>query len=136
MLNYANYALCSDSAIMPKSNAGIIGLAQLSDPPPQLWAWYDATRDVVVSRLARLGRAPRAHYLSASCCLTRSWTSASTRYARPSDTAALLTDNIATIELILSNLWLQQGSPARSPPRVLAFHSLARGHPGSLLLCS
>ena len=31
MLNmriYANYALCSDSAIMPKSNAGIIGLAQ------------------------------------------------------------------------------------------------------------
>ena len=26
--NYANYALCSDSAIMPKSNAGIIG-------PPQ-----------------------------------------------------------------------------------------------------
>ena len=27
-LNYANYALCSDSAIMPKSNAGIIGLAQ------------------------------------------------------------------------------------------------------------
>jgi len=68
--------------------------------------------------------------------LTRSWTSASTRYARPSDTAALLTDNIATIELILSNLWLQQGSPARSPPRVLAFHSPARGHPGSLLLCS
>ena len=28
MLNFANYALCSDSAIMPKSNAGIIGLAQ------------------------------------------------------------------------------------------------------------
>ena len=28
MLNYANYALCSNSAIMPKSNAGIIGLAQ------------------------------------------------------------------------------------------------------------
>ena len=28
MLNYADYALCSDSAIMPKSNAGIIGLAQ------------------------------------------------------------------------------------------------------------
>ena len=27
-LNYANYALCSDSAIMPESNAGIIGLAQ------------------------------------------------------------------------------------------------------------
>ena len=26
--NYANYALCSDSAIMPESNAGIIGLAQ------------------------------------------------------------------------------------------------------------
>ena len=26
--NYAIYALCSDSAIMPKSNAGIIGLAQ------------------------------------------------------------------------------------------------------------
>jgi len=32
MLNYANYALCSDSAIMPKSNAGIIGLAQVGDP--------------------------------------------------------------------------------------------------------
>ena len=31
MLNYANYALCSDSAIMPKSNAGIIGLAQFGD---------------------------------------------------------------------------------------------------------
>ena len=30
MLDYANYALCSDSAIMPKSNAGIIGLAQTS----------------------------------------------------------------------------------------------------------
>ena len=28
MLNYANYALCSDCVIMPKSNAGIIGLAQ------------------------------------------------------------------------------------------------------------
>ena len=27
-LNYANYALCSDCVIMPKSNAGIIGLAQ------------------------------------------------------------------------------------------------------------
>ena len=32
-LDYANYALCSDSAIMPKSNAGIIGLAQLKDVP-------------------------------------------------------------------------------------------------------
>ena len=30
MLNYANYALCSDCVIMPKSNAGIIGLAQPS----------------------------------------------------------------------------------------------------------
>jgi len=46
--------------------------------------------------------------------------------------AALLADNLAAIELILSNLWLQQGSPSR----VLAFHSPARGHPGSLLLCS
>ena len=27
--NYANYALCSDSAIMPESNAGITGLAQV-----------------------------------------------------------------------------------------------------------
>ena len=26
--NYANYALCSDCVIMPKSNAGIIGLPQ------------------------------------------------------------------------------------------------------------
>ena len=26
--NYANYAVCSHSAIMPESNAGIIGLAQ------------------------------------------------------------------------------------------------------------
>ena len=32
--NYANYALCSDSAItsMPESNAGIIGLAQSWEP--------------------------------------------------------------------------------------------------------
>ena len=28
--NYANYAVCSHSAIMPESNAGIIGLAQVS----------------------------------------------------------------------------------------------------------
>ena len=28
MLNNANYALCSDCVNMPKSNAGIIGLAQ------------------------------------------------------------------------------------------------------------
>ena len=28
--NYANYALCSDCVIMPKSNAGIIGLAQVT----------------------------------------------------------------------------------------------------------
>ena len=29
--NYADYALCSDSAIMPKSNAGIIGPPQTAD---------------------------------------------------------------------------------------------------------
>ena len=28
MLSFGNYALCSDSVIMPKSNASIIGLAQ------------------------------------------------------------------------------------------------------------
>ena len=30
---YANYALCSDCVIMPKSNAGIIGLPQVSRHP-------------------------------------------------------------------------------------------------------
>ena len=39
VLNYANYALCSDSAIMPKSNAGIIGLAQSGWP--KSWAHVD-----------------------------------------------------------------------------------------------
>ena len=29
MLSFGNYALCSDSVIMPKSNASIIGLAQV-----------------------------------------------------------------------------------------------------------
>ena len=37
-------------------------------------------------------------------CSTRSWTSASTRYARPSDMVAPLTENIVTIELILNIL--------------------------------
>ena len=38
--NYANYAVCSHSAIMPESNAGIIGLAQMPcvffDVPPRV----------------------------------------------------------------------------------------------------
>ena len=37
MLDYANYALCSDSAIMPKSNAGIIGLAQVALGDGVVW---------------------------------------------------------------------------------------------------
>ena len=42
--NYANYALCSDCVIMPKSNAGIIGLPQVlghKGAMPQ-YKWRDA----------------------------------------------------------------------------------------------
>jgi len=70
----------------------------LSQHSPQLWAWNDATRDAVATEQGSAARR------SASRCSTRSWTSASTRYARSSDTAALLMVNIAAIDLILSNL--------------------------------
>ena len=43
--NYANYALCSDCVIMPKSNAGIIGLPQIIGLPDSTTAagWADGT---------------------------------------------------------------------------------------------
>ena len=36
MLDYANYALCSDSAIMPESNAGIDSMLLHHDHAPEI----------------------------------------------------------------------------------------------------
>ena len=46
--NYANYAVCSHSAIMPESNAGIIGLAQIESSITHLLVHRDKIDSEIV----------------------------------------------------------------------------------------